>query len=167
MTTRNQMMENELNAMTSSGIEVFVPVGEKVTVVHGEKKVRKYNLLTNLFFAKGTEAAIDGFVRAFDRRIIFKFQRGSYEKKMIIPMGQMENFRRAINNSQDHSYLSTAEIMALPKGTKVKVTDGPMCDVVGEIVSLKTRGKSTMLVTLPGFLAATFEIESKFLALAD
>lgn len=151
--------------MSSCGIEVFVPIAEKVTVVHGEKKSRKYNLLTNLFFAKGTEAQIFSVIQEFAGRIIFKFQRGSYEKKMIVPMLQMENFRKAIENSVDHTYLSPTEIAALPQGTKVRITDGPMCDVVGEIVKRKGKEKSVMIVSLPGFLTASFEIESKFLEL--
>ena len=161
ITKRHQSITTEMEAMEAVGIKVFRPMTNRTMKIHGKLVQKSFPVLSNLFFARGSEDTVANFLATTYGLIQFKYMRGGYMKKMTVPSEQMDNFIKAVENDSRPHYLVTAEELAcLEEGTPVKIVGGPLEGVEGTFARLEGSMQS-LVVEVPGFLAAAVSVKTE------
>lgn len=118
-------------------LKCFLPMTMKLVERNGERKKIRVPAVSNLLFVNITKEEMQLLKKEQTLPIRYIMDR---EKRVpvVIPDRQMENFIRVAQEmDQKQVYISSDELKTLKKGTKVRITEGPMAGVEGEFVRVK------------------------------
>lgn len=155
--------------LTAKGIKTFLPTERIYKIVKGKRKEIEKSLISNIFFAFGTEEEMQTYVYdnvnlPFLRFYYRYYQEGNERKKtpLIVPNSQMNIFRIICESDVDNIIVSTRQIPRFQRGEMARVVDGKFKGVVGRVVRYK--GQQRVGIIIDGLLSvATAYIPEAFL----
>lgn len=141
----------ELSVMKSLmqfGVECFIPTKEEFRLRRGHRVKAEVPLIPNLVFLRATKADACALANGHGLPLHYIIDRAT-RSMMVVPDKQMDDFIRVVS-SQPES-LCLEEVPLVP-GTRVRVVEGELCGIEGEILSLPTQ--TYVLVSIGRLLCA-------------
>ena len=155
--------------LTAKGVNAYLPIEKIYKIVQGKRKLIEKSLITNIFFAYGTEEEMQTYV--YDNvnlpflRFYYRYYHEDNERKktpLIVPNAQMNTFRIICESEVDNIIVSTRQIPRFKRGEMARVIDGKFKGVVGRVVRYK--GQQRVGIIINGLLSvATAYIPEAFL----
>ncbi len=146
--------------LSNKGIEVFVPLQQKIKTEKGRRVRVEVPVIPDLLFVHSTKEILDPIVGDISS-LRFRYTKGN-PVPMYVRDGAMQQFIDAVKLSTDIQYYSPEEITPAMYGRKVRVMGGDLKDREGYLLAARGRNsKKRFLLELPGLLAATVVVEKE------
>ncbi len=130
------------------GVECFIPTKEEFRLRRGHRVKAEAPLIPNLVFLRATKADACALANGHGLPLHYIIDRAT-RSMMVVPDKQMDDFIRVVS-SQPESFC--LEEVPLVPGTRVRVVEGELCGIEGEILSLPTQ--TYVLVSIGRLLCA-------------
>lgn len=147
----------------SKNIPSFLPRETVVKIVKGKRKQIEQSLISNIFFAYGTEKELQAFV--YDNHNL-PFLRFYYRRRrvgndivqepLIVPDSQMNTFRIICEVGNQNIIVSTRDIPRFHRGEMARVIDGPFTGAVGRVVKYKAQQRIGIIIEGIGSVATSY-----------
>lgn len=142
--------------LTERSIDSFVPT-EKLRVPGRSGKTSERVLAPNLVFLKASKEDACSYVSDYGLKMQYIIDCATH-RMMVIPDKEMDDFVRVFNYSVTEGGLVDFK---LNLGDRVRVTQGPLCGVEGNVVKLD--GRYYVVVGLHGFMWAKAHVPRAWL----
>ena len=164
---RNQELKIR-DELRRDNLECFVPLRYEVKTVKGHRERTMVPALSGLMFIKGT---LEDLKEALKFRKHGLFLRKSTftnkEEYLTISDHDMQNFIAVTEKAGEKiTYYSPDEIQLRP-GDKIRVSGGLYDGREGIIMRVKGKRKKQLVVSIPGILIASVELEPELVQLSD
>ena len=145
--------------LVSKDVEAYYPIKTTVKEIDGKIQVMTESRLSNIFFARGTEALIRSFV--YDninlphlRFYYCHIHRGAriIRKPLIVPDFQIEALKIICASEAEDLILTTTDVPKFIKGQHVRVIDGKFKGVEGIVA--RYQGQQRVGIVINGLLTA-------------
>ena len=149
--------------MVAKNVKAFLPRETVVKLVNGKRKHIEKSLISNLFFAYGTEKELQEFV--YDNhnlpflRFYYRRRRVGNEmvkEPLIVPDVQMDTFRIICESGNENIIVSTRDIPRFHRGELARVKEGPFAGVVGRVVKYKAQQRVGIIIDGLGSVATSY-----------
>lgn len=164
---RNQELKIR-DELRCDNLECFVPLRYEVKTIKGHRERTMVPALSGLMFIKGT---LEDLKEALKFRKHGLFLRKSTftnkEEYLTISDHDMQNFIAVTEKAGEKiTYYSPDEIQLRP-GDKIRVSGGLYDGREGIIMRVKGKRKKQLVVSIPGILIASVELEPELVQLSD
>lgn len=164
---RNQELKIR-DELRRDNLECFVPLRYEVKTIKGHRERTMVPALSGLMFIKGT---LEDLKEALKFRKHGLFLRKSTftnkEEYLTISDHDMQNFIAVTEKAGEKiTYYSPDEIQLRP-GDKIRVSGGLYDGREGIIMRVKGKRKKQLVVSIPGILIASVELEPELVQLSD
>lgn len=158
----------------SPDVEVFWPTQEVTKLIDGHRRNVIESLIPNIFFARGSEKVLQGFVYDNGNLPFLRFYYGRHRNAsgievrapLVVPDYQMRSFRTIYESMQDDLIFTPGNIDKFREGQLVRVVRGVFKGVIGRVARYK--GQQRVGVIINGLLtAATAYIPSSHLEIIE
>ena len=149
--------------MVAKKVKAFLPRETVVKLIKGKRKQVEQSLISNLFFAYGTEKELQEFV--YDNHNL-PFLRFYYRRRrignetvkepLIVPDVQMDTFRIICESGNENIIVSTRDIPRFHRGELARVKEGPFAGVVGRVVKYKAQQRVGIIIDGLGSVATSY-----------
>lgn len=149
--------------MVAKNITAFLPRETVVKLIKGKRKQVEQSLISNLFFAYGTEKELQEFV--YDNhnlpflRFYYRRRRvgnDTIQEPLIVPDKQMATFRIICETGNKDIIVSTRDIPRFHRGEMARVIDGPFAGVEGRVVRYKAQQRVGIIIEGLGSVATSY-----------
>lgn len=149
--------------MVAKNVKAFLPRETVVKLIKGKRKQVEQSLISNLFFAYGTEKELQEFV--YDNhnlpflRFYYRRRRVGNEtvkEPLIVPDVQMDTFRIICESGNENIIVSTRDIPRFHRGEIARVKEGPFAGVVGRVVKYKAQQRVGIIIDGLGSVATSY-----------
>ena len=114
-------------------------------IIKGKRRFVMQSRLPNLFFAYGTEAALQEYVYDNANLPFLRFyyrhyhdnEHGRKKEPLVVPAEQIETFKIICEAADKGTFVSADEIHLFERGEQVRVTQGEFAGVVGRVARFK------------------------------
>ena len=161
--------QNELkirDAFRTDGKECFVPLRYEVVKVNGKKERKLVPAIPGMVFIKGELDELQKFVKFRKERVFLrKSTFSNREDYLKVSDHDMENFIAVTEKASEHiTYYEPGEIQLRP-GDQIRVNGGLYDGREGVIMRVKGKRKKQLVVSIPGILIASVEMEPELIEL--
>lgn len=161
---RREIKAKEL--FEEAGLEYFLPMKYVLVEVSGGRKKRELRpAVPSLIFVKATRKEIQ-FLK--DERGIIQYicrPEGERNVPIVVPTVQMENFRRAIENSLNNFIYFLPEEINIAKGKRVRIIGGALNGCEGTFMKVKGARSRRLVIMLEGLGAVAAEVNPDLIEL--
>ena len=148
--------------LADNGTEVFTPL--KRYYLGARHEWMEKPLIHGLLFVHEARDVLDPIVDripTFQYRYLPKRQ----QEPMTVPDADMERFIRAVNSTDSPRYYLPEEITPQMYGRKIRICGGPLDGCEGFLLTTRGSRVRRLLVSLPGFLAVSVEVNPDYIQL--
>lgn len=164
---RSNAREPAYKVLSSEGIRVYTPLTIKNSVVGGRRVCREVPALSDLLFAHSTRSELDPLIDSIST-LQYRYRLGAYCEPITVPSNQMELFISAVGQSGGKaSYYRPDEVTTAMVGHRVRIIGGPLEGHEVQLQRLRGTRRRRFWVTIPGYIAASVEIDPEYLVLID
>lgn len=161
--SRNRQNEIKIrDAFRKEGRECFVPLRYEIWETKGRKERRLVPAVSGIVFLKGygtVEDMREDFLFRKDRVFLRKSTYSNKADYLTVSDHEMENFIAVVEKAGEKiTYFNPSEIQLRP-GEKIRVNGGPYDGREGIIMRVKGKRKKQLVVSIPGILIASVEME--------
>lgn len=149
--------------MVAQNITAFLPREIVTKLIKGKRKQVEQSLISNLFFAYGTEKELQKFV--YDNhnlpflRFYYRQRRIGYDiiqEPLIVPDNQKNTFRIICETGNKNIIVSTRDIPRFHRGDMARVVEGPFAGVEGRVVKYKAQQRVGIVIEGIGSVATSY-----------
>lgn len=154
--------------LSEANFEVFTPLYWRVRLV-GSRRIREcVPFVQDLLFVHSTRDRLDTVVDSTPT-LQYRYERGKGARcPMKVREKEMNNFIAAVGHSGfTCHYYQPLELRPSMIGRKVRIVGGALHTFEGRLLSIRGCRRRRVLVEIPGFIAATVEVEPEFIELID
>lgn len=144
--------------LDDAGIVNFLPLRWDTVEAGGRRIKIQVSLVRNLIFVKSSPQELEPIVRSNPRFQHIYCRGGAKHQPLIVPDGQMEDFIKAVESSEEAEVLSPDEL-PLRRGQWVRISGGSLDGVVGRFMRVKGARSKRLVVEIPRLLAAVVEVD--------
>lgn len=131
----------------------------------GGKEKKFLPFIPSLLFVRSLKQNLDEVVGKIDT-LQYQFVKGAPQNTpMIVPMDDMERFKKAVELSESCTYFAPEEITPEMYGKRVRIMGGALDGSIGHLLKMRGSKKKRLLLQLKGLLVASVEIESGYIQL--
>lgn len=102
---------------TKTGIKVFVPLMEQITLQKGKKVREKVPVIQDLLFVYDSRRHLDSIVEK-TRTLQYRWLRNTFREPMTVPDLEMDRFIQAVSSTDSPKYYLPEEITSQMCGRK-------------------------------------------------
>jgi transcription antitermination factor NusG len=153
--TRSRQEKKIRQIVEEMGIEVYLPVREEMRQWHDRRKKVEVVLIPSIIFIRTDKTTALSLPN--DKGLPIRYAINTTLPRheiMTVPHREMENFIKSLSNNEEEFHVEN-DLIYLP-GTKVRITNGPMAGIEGELVRVDNKKK--VIVRLTGIIACSLEI---------
>lgn len=155
--------------LVARGCQAYLPTERICKMANGKRKFVEKPLISNLFFAYGTEEELQAFVYdnvnlPFLRFYYRHYKEGNEQMKtpLTVPDSQMHAFRIICESNEKNIIVSNRQIPRFQRGEMARVMEGKFKGVEGRVFRYK--GQQRVGLIIAGMLSvATAYIPEAFL----
>jgi transcription antitermination factor NusG len=150
--------------LESKSIECFVPMKYEVVLDKKQKKQRRLvPAINNLIFTHTTKQQIQSLKATIGYLQYLTKPENGKNVPIIVPEDQMEQFITVCNTRNEKLMYLTPDEIDLKEGTPVKIIGGPLIGIKGIYTKIKGARNKRLVISIPGTLAITAEIEANMI----
>lgn len=163
--------QNELkirDAFRKDGRDCFVPLRYQISKEHGKKLRKLVPAIPGMVFLKGEIEELQQVVKyRKDRIFLRKSTFSNREDYLKVSDRDMENFIAVTEKAGEHiTYFDPGEIKLRP-GDKIRVNGGLYDGREGVVMRVKGKRRKQLVVSIPGILIASVEMEPDLVELVS
>lgn len=150
------------------GFEVFTPMHSVLrSGLRGNVQRILIPVIPSLLFAHAAKSDLDKVVER-TLTLQYCFVKGAGPNTpMIVPAKAMDDFMRAVADSDTCIYYAPGELTPDMIGRRVTIAGGRLDGLSGNLLKMRGSKKRRLIISLEGLLDATIEVEPDFIRLAD
>lgn len=147
---------------TKTGIKVFVPLMEQITLQKGKKVREKVPVIQDLLFVYDSRRHLDSIVEK-TRTLQYRWLRNTFREPMTVPDLEMDRFIQAVSITDSPKYYLPEEITSQMCGRKIRIIGGPLNGYEGCLLKIRGSKIKRLLVELKGYLAVGVEVLPEYI----
>lgn len=147
---------------TKTGIKVFVPLMEQITLQKGKKVREKVPVIQDLLFVYDSRRHLDSIVEK-TRTLQYRWLRNTFREPMTVPDLEMDRFIQAVSSTDSPKYYLPEEITSQMCGRKIRIIGGPLNGYEGCLLKIRGCKIKRLLVELKGYLAVGVEVLPEYI----
>lgn len=147
---------------TKTGIKVFVPLMEQITLQKGKKVREKVPVIQDLLFVYDSRRHLDSIVEK-TRTLQYRWLRNTFREPMTVPDLEMDRFIQAVSSTDSPKYYLPEEITSQMCGRKIRIIGGPLNGYEGCLLKIRGSKIKRLLVELKGYLAVGVEVLPEYI----
>lgn len=145
-------------ALAGEGLRVFTPLKWVARRRDGHLVREQVPFVHDLLFAHAERETLEPIIERMPR-LVFRYVRGGhYKEAMVVADADMERFIRAVDSVPTVTYYLPTDIRPDMVGRRVRISGGRLDGMEGNLLAIRGSRKRRLIVTIPGFIAATFEV---------
>lgn len=141
------------------GLEFFIAKQNIVKKVHGKSVTDWIPVIPNIVFVHASFSRILEFKKKYNFLKFATWKKSTGMEFMIVGEVEMSNFIRVASYTQSEVKFLTLNNVQLGKGTRVRVIDGELKGVTGELTKVVGRRNKQFVTFIPDMAAVTAEID--------
>ena len=148
--------------LKKTGIKVFVPLMEQITLQKGKKVREKVPVIQDLLFVYDYRRHLDSIVEK-TRTLQYRWLRNTFREPMTVPDLEMDRFIQAVSSTDSPKYYLPEEITSQMCGRKIRIIGGPLNGYEGCLLKIRGSKIKRLLVELKGYLAVGVEVLPEYI----
>ena len=159
---RRNAKEPAYKKLQKTGIKVFVPLMEQITLQKGKKVREKVPVIQDLLFVYDSRRHLDSIVEK-TRTLQSRWLRNTFRDPMTVPDLEMDRFIQAVSSTDSPKYYLPEEITSQMCGRKIRIIGGPLNGYEGCLLKIRGSKIKRLLVELKGYLAVGVEVLPEYI----
>lgn len=151
--------------LSEAGFEVFTPMKWELVMEKGKKVRREVPVIKDLLFVHTEKTLLDPIVEQNDTLQYRYLKGGGYQNPMTVREVEMQRFIQAVQASDNPCYYLPEEITPSMYGKEIRITDGPLANCTGRLMTVRGSKVKRLLVELPNLLTVAVTIDQAYIQL--
>lgn len=142
------------------GFEVFTPVKWEREKQENKKILFETPIILDLLIVHSSVLKLKEEV-TFPNKLQYRYLRGEYQKKMIVPDADMKDFMQAMSDASYVEYYTPEEFAPDRIGEPITIKGGKFDGKTGILLSVNGTKKKSLVVRLANLFVAVIELKEK------